>query len=352
MMGNIQFDIGTRVVFVKDHFNDDSVAIHKGATGSVIRQDGFLCIVRLDDSAYSIAVSPLSLRSLRHREEHHRAKSRAVASFIKNLPPEECVNRQEWLAEVARMHPSQFVRRSSMVALRRISSSLVRPISLLIIAHENKNQNLRETAIKCLGEVGTEDDLALLKDLKQNEKIARFGRLAASKAYVRLSKRFGLHRALPHLKRAKDHTPFFDVAFSFAGEDRNIAEELAIGLRAKSLKVFYDMFYKEELLGEDLSRLLGKIYRQASRFCVVLLSKYYPQKSWTRFELSQAQDKAISSRKAYIIPIRLDSTHVDGISSTTGYIDLREHSISYAIDVITKKVNKAITGEKPLSDVL
>jgi len=96
-----------------------------------------------------------------------------TVAAITCLPREERIARQEWLAEVACLHGSSSVKRSAMVALREISSPLVRPISLLTLTHELENENLRETAIKCLGEVGTEDDLVLLQELSQNEQIAR-----------------------------------------------------------------------------------------------------------------------------------------------------------------------------------
>lgn len=281
----------------------------------------------------------------------------ATVAFIKALPHGERITYQEWLAEVARLHPSTFVRRSAMVALRDIGSPLVRPISLLIIAHEEQNENLRETAIKCLGQVGIADDLALLQELQENEQIARFGKQAAARAYAQLAKRLKRHggAVAPRQETAtapNDREPYFDVALSFAGEDRNIAATLANGLRAKSLRVFYDMFYQADLIGEDLSRLLAKIYRQASRFCVVLISKHYPQKSWPKFELSHAQDRAIFGHSAYLIPVRLDSTPVDSISATVAYIDLRHNSIEHAVELITEKIKKEWSGNPRLSEMI
>jgi hypothetical protein len=246
----------------------------------------------------------------------------ATAPAIKALSDADRHRRQEWLAEVARLHKSSFVRRSAMVALRDIKSPLVRQISLLLIAHEEDNENLRETAIKCLGEVGTADDLALLAELKDNEQIARFGKQAAAKAYTKLAKRLKSQPA-PHDTGPAANEPYFDIALSFAGEDREIAHALATGLRRRSLRVFYDMFYQSDLIGEDLSRLLAKIYGQASRFCAVLISTHYPQKSWPKKELLHVQERAIFGDDTYLIPVRVDSTTVDGISSTVGYIDLR-----------------------------
>jgi hypothetical protein len=44
----------------------------------------------------------------------------------------------------------------------------------------------------------------------------------------------------------------FDVALSFAGEDREHASSLATFLRRARVSVFYDEFHKATLWGKDL----------------------------------------------------------------------------------------------------
>jgi hypothetical protein len=278
--------------------------------------------------------------------------------MIISLPREDRITRQEWLAEVARLHRSNSVKRSAMVALRDVSSPLVRSISLLTLTHGKGNENLRETAIKCLGEVGTEGDLEILQELHQNEQIARFGKQAAANAFARLSKRLNTKKTttsnLNKLKQANSEQkqPYFDVAISFAGEDRITAESLAHRFRENSIRVFYDMFYQAELIGEDLALLLAKIYCQASRFCIVLISAHYPQKTWPKFELRQVQDRAIFGSGAYIIPVRLDSTHVDGISDTVAHIDLRSTTLDKAVDLICEKIQHDRAGGPRLLEIV
>ena len=50
----------------------------------------------------------------------------------------------------------------------------------------------------------------------------------------------------------------FDVAFSFAGTEREHAEELANLVRAAGFRVFYDKFYESELWGKTPSRVLSR----------------------------------------------------------------------------------------------
>ena len=46
----------------------------------------------------------------------------------------------------------------------------------------------------------------------------------------------------------------FDVAISFAGTERELAEKLAEILRAAGIAVFYDNFYPEHLWGKNSRR--------------------------------------------------------------------------------------------------
>jgi len=65
----------------------------------------------------------------------------------------------------------------------------------------------------------------------------------------------------------KDHT--YDVALSFAGEDRTVAREIAERLRTAGYKVFFDEYEKATLWGEDLTIKLQDVYQHLSRYCVM-----------------------------------------------------------------------------------
>lgn len=91
----------------------------------------------------------------------------------------------------------------------------------------------------------------------------------------------------------------YEVALSFAGEDRAFAEDVAEGLREARVEVFYDSFYAEELWGEDLSVTLRKVYHDKSQFCIMLISNHYVDKMWPSHERQQAIERMIKSmRKA------------------------------------------------------
>ena len=115
----------------------------------------------------------------------------------------------------------------------------------------------------------------------------------------------------------------YDVALSFAGEDRTFVEQVEKHLTAAGVKVFYDRNEEVDLWGKDLYTHLDSIYRQRARYCVMFISQAYARKVWTNHERESAQARAFSENAEYILPARFDDTEIPGVRPTTGYIDLR-----------------------------
>ena len=130
----------------------------------------------------------------------------------------------------------------------------------------------------------------------------------------------------------------YEVALSFAGEERGIARRLAGLLRQRGLTVFYDEYEQAELWGKDLYQHLSKVYRDYSKYCVIIASDNYDRKQWTRLELRQAQARAIEEHRDYILPLRVDDTDIPGIPRTVGYIDIRNTTVKRVADLLDSKV--------------
>ena len=115
----------------------------------------------------------------------------------------------------------------------------------------------------------------------------------------------------------------YDVALSFAGEDRPYVQQVAAVLHQIGVKVFYDEYHRVNLWGKDLYSHLDDVYRKKSRYCVVFVSKAYKKKLWANHERQSAQARAFRSRKEYILPAKFDVTEIPGLRPTQGFIDLR-----------------------------
>lgn len=130
----------------------------------------------------------------------------------------------------------------------------------------------------------------------------------------------------------------FDVALSFAGEDRKYVEEVASNLREMGIKVFYDKYELVTLWGKNLYDHLQDVYQNKAKYTVMFISKYYAKKVWTNHERKSAQAKAFISNKEYILPVKFDETEIPGLLQTIGYINAGEYSAIELAQLIKQKV--------------
>ena len=148
----------------------------------------------------------------------------------------------------------------------------------------------------------------------------------------------------------------YDVALSFAGEDRQHAEALADLLEAGGYDPFYDKDELADLWGKNLYDYLSSVYKDRARYCVMFLSKYYEQKLWTTHERQMAQARAFQENREYILPVRIDDTEIPGIPPTVGYLDLRSMTIEEVYEALVMKLSgttpKTETTDRTTSSVV
>jgi hypothetical protein len=130
----------------------------------------------------------------------------------------------------------------------------------------------------------------------------------------------------------------FDVALSFAGENRRVVKKLATMLQGAGAEVFYDEYKQAALWGKDLYQHLQDIYQNRARYCVVFVSKDYIKKRWAKHELKNAQARAFASHREYILPLRMDNTILPGLPATVGYLDLKKHSLQGVAVLLLEKL--------------
>lgn len=97
-----------------------------------------------------------------------------------------------------------------------------------------------------------------------------------------------------------DYDETYDIALSFAGEDRAYADALRDALEDLGHTVFYDMAEQHRFLGEDVEAFLGPIYESGSRYVVAILGEMYGRKRWTLFEASKYKDRIDAGQ---VIPV-------------------------------------------------
>jgi beta-lactamase class A len=132
----------------------------------------------------------------------------------------------------------------------------------------------------------------------------------------------------------------YDIALSFAGEDRSFAGQVAAALRARGISVFYDRYEQADLWGKNLYDHLSKVYSELARYCLMFVSHHYATKSWTTHERRAAQERAFRENREYILPIRLDDSETPGLPATTAYIDGRETPPEAIADLVAAKLGR------------
>src|SRR5690606_1305684 len=115
----------------------------------------------------------------------------------------------------------------------------------------------------------------------------------------------------------------FEIALSFAGEDREYIDRVATLLQKDGIKIFYDSFEEENLWGKNLYDYLSDIYQNKAKFTIMFISEHYAKKLWTNHERQAMQARAFQERQEYILPARFDDTEIPGVLPTVGYISLK-----------------------------
>lgn len=146
-----------------------------------------------------------------------------------------------------------------------------------------------------------------------------------------------------------NHLFEYDVAVSFAPEDRAVADELASAFRAKKLKVHLDEVKAMQGVGGNFVTHIAELYRTRAQFCILLISQHYPLKRWTHEERTAAREHALRDADEYILPVRLDETNVPGVMEARGYRELREHPMESIADSLKQKISQSRDRSGPPS---
>lgn len=110
----------------------------------------------------------------------------------------------------------------------------------------------------------------------------------------------------------RDHVvkPRFDIAISFAGENRDLARYIAQRLKELDVDTYFDEDYEVSYLGRKLSEEFPKIFSTDSRFVLCILDKFHQEKIWPTFERDVFMPRV---EKCEVIPLCLDDTIFVGI---------------------------------------
>ena len=149
----------------------------------------------------------------------------------------------------------------------------------------------------------------------------------------------------------------YDVALSFAGEQREYVERVAKFLKSKDIRVFYDRDVQSVLWGKNLSVALEEIYLDKAQYCIIFISSDYAKKEWTCLEVSAAMERMLHNRPKrieYILPVQFDKTKIPGIGNTLGYLDGTQYTPEEIGQMVLEKLRgkEAVDKEITVSEAM
>jgi hypothetical protein len=139
--------------------------------------------------------------------------------------------------------------------------------------------------------------------------------------------------------RGREENYEFDIAISFAGENRALAKHIAEQLLSLDVQVFYDENFESNYLGKAWSKEFTRIFGSASRYVLCLLDANHQQKIWPTFEREVFIPRI---QKAEVIPVYLDDTPVVGVSKDVVGIIFRDMSSGWQERADSEIVYKVI----------
>ena len=130
----------------------------------------------------------------------------------------------------------------------------------------------------------------------------------------------------------------YDIAVSFAGEDRDYVNDVVKALKAENVAVFYGEDAMADMWGSNLVDFLQDVYRRRARFALIFISQHYVAKKWTNHERQSAQDRALEQASPYILPVRLDNSELPGLHSSVVHIDARRYGIAELVQFVLQRL--------------
>src|SRR3954462_4406401 len=139
----------------------------------------------------------------------------------------------------------------------------------------------------------------------------------------------------------------FLVAFSFAGEQRELVRSIAEAVEERLGRgtVFYDDWFEYYIAGADADTRLQEIYGQKAELVIVSVSANYGGKPWTLAEhaairalymqLLASKEKKDAFR---ILPLRTGEGDVKGILFNTICPDVRQKPLAQTTELILNRL--------------
>lgn len=127
----------------------------------------------------------------------------------------------------------------------------------------------------------------------------------------------------------------YDIGISYASEQKEYVKTLESSLIKQGITCFIDYKEPERLWGEYIPEELRKIYFKECRMILVIISKEYTEKNYTKFESRIACERELSGESLLII--KMGDFTLPWLNSTYGYLESSKYTTDEIAGFIKKK---------------
>ena len=138
----------------------------------------------------------------------------------------------------------------------------------------------------------------------------------------------------------------YDIAVSYASEQRAYVERFVERLHAHKLNVYYDRDAQVRMVGKILDQELHRIYIQESSCCVLFLSDAYVTKPVTKFESNIILSETVYTDNFMYI-LKFDPVTIPGLNRNFIYSSIEEFPEP---EQYADFMYEVICGERPKYD--
>ena len=146
------------------------------------------------------------------------------------------------------------------------------------------------------------------------------------------------------IKKKESKHVVFDVALSFAGEQRDYVRQVAERLEGQGIKVFYDEFFESQLWGRNLPNYLKDVYYSKSNYCIIFISDDYTSKMWPVYEGKCANARDLEEFGDYILPVVFEGAKMPGLDPGKKYLSASKHTPQQIADIFVKRFEEDQRG--------
>lgn len=147
-----------------------------------------------------------------------------------------------------------------------------------------------------------------------------------------------------------EHGSTYDIAVSFAGEQRDYVVQVVEACKRHGIAVFYDFDLSNDWWGHSFIREQRKIYGTQARFFVPFISTEYLAKPIPMDEFSAAMMTAVKQGDGYILPVLMGDVKVppDLLHPHIVYLRGDDYTPDQLAEQLQRRITRATAdGQQP-----